>query len=70
MLVLSRLPSEWIDITIPPSSEPQHISLTVTKVQNPSRVSLGFQADKTIVINRREIQAQIDKGEKPLSKAR
>lgn len=54
MLVLSRVAGEWVDIDVPASSEDQRISVLVTETEK-HRASLGFEADKSIKIFRREL---------------
>ena len=56
MFVLSRRPSEFINITVPPSDKPQSIAVClVSSSQRQSKI--GFVADnRQITINRREVE--------------
>jgi len=55
MLVLSRKLGESIKITVPPSSEPRVIEVSITKCCNNSAVKLGFECLKDIKILRSEL---------------
>ena len=52
-LVLSRYPGESINVTVPPSSEPQRIVFTVTEVDR-NKVSVATTARKEVHILRAE----------------
>lgn len=54
-LVLSRYPGESINVTVPPSSEPQRIVFTVTDV-NRTKVRVATTAPKNVTILRSELQ--------------
>lgn len=60
MLVLSRKESESVMIYVPPSTETQIIQIDIPKILAGSvgkspRIRLGFEADKSIRIIRKEI---------------
>ena len=59
MLMISRGPGESIQITVPPSSETQIITLTVTELR-PGKARIGFDADRSIRIHRSEIQELVN----------
>ena len=62
MLVMTREIEGEVVITVPPSSEPQTITIKVVKfrkVRN-QQVRLGFTAAKAVRIHRGEVQAKID----------
>jgi len=52
-LVLSRYPGESINVTVPPSSEPQRIVFTVTEVDR-NKVRVATTARKDVHILRAE----------------
>jgi carbon storage regulator CsrA len=62
MLVFTREIEEEVYITVPPSAEPQTITVKVVKFRrNPTKqVRLGFTAAKAVRINRGEVQAMVD----------
>lgn len=59
ILVLSRTPNEIVVLDI---TKPCRIEVTVTSVRGKC-VGLGFDAPLYVKINRKEIQALIDRGE-------
>jgi carbon storage regulator CsrA len=62
MLVLSRNLNERIVITVPPSTSEQMIEVTLVDLRK-DRAKIGFEADRSIVIHRQEVQSRIDRGE-------
>ena len=66
MLILGRNEDELIRITVPPSDTPQTIDVLVAKIRSAklgvhcAQVKLGFEAAKTIAINRMELQQKIE----------
>jgi len=62
MLVFTREIEEEVHITVPPSAEPQMITIKVVKFRkSPTKqVRLGFTAAKAVRIHRGEVQAKID----------
>jgi len=62
MLVFTREIEEEVYITVPPSAEPQTITIKVVKFRkSPTKqVRLGFTAAKAVSIHRAEVQAKID----------
>jgi sRNA-binding carbon storage regulator CsrA len=65
MLVLGREKSQTVVITVPPSTEPQTIKITMVGIRNGVRARLGFDAKKAIEINRGEIQKRVDAETQP-----
>lgn len=64
MLVLSRRAGEDLIITVPPSAEPQRITVCVVKILS-DKVRLGCTASREVTVNRGEIQQIIDSGVAP-----
>lgn len=66
MLVVTRKPSQVVTIRVPPSTTEQVIKVAVVQVaKSLSRVRLGFEAAKEVVIHREEIDWKvIDEKEK------
>lgn len=66
MLVITRKPSQVVTIRVPPSTTEQVIQVAVVQVaKSLSRVRLGFEAAKEVVIHREEIDWKvIDEKEK------
>ena len=65
MLVLSRIISQDVMIDVPPSRETQRIVVKICDIVShgktvTAKVRLGFQASKSISIQRAEIQERID----------
>jgi carbon storage regulator CsrA len=56
---LSRKASEVVQITVPASTEPQVIRVMVVEVRG-DKARIGFDADKSIMIHREEIQRIVD----------
>jgi carbon storage regulator CsrA len=63
MLVLSRNDEEEIIITIPPSKRERRIVVTTIKPYF-GQVRLGFDAEKDVIIHRKEIQEKIEEKKK------
>ena len=62
MLLLARKVNEEIILTVPPSTETRTIRLVVIELRIKQEiVRLGFEADESIVIHRKEVQDLIDK---------
>ena len=59
MLVLSRRIDEGITITVPPSPHAQSISVKVIEIRG-DKVRIGFEAEKSVIIHRDEIQRVVD----------
>lgn len=60
MLVLHRKSSEVVRIEVPPSAEVQFIDVAVVHIHHSkSRVKLGFEAKKEVIIRREEVYAKI-----------
>ena len=59
MLVLSRRIDEGITITVPPSQHSQTISVKVIEIRG-YKVRIGFEAEKSVIIHRDEIQRVVD----------
>ncbi len=59
MLVLSRKADEVVQIIVPPSAVLQIIKLMVIEVRG-DKARIGFDADKSIIIHREEIQRIVD----------
>jgi len=66
MLVLSRKADEVVQITVPPSTVTQIIKVMCVEVRA-DKARLGFDADKSVMIHRDEIQRIVD-AEGPLVK--
>ena len=69
MLVLSRIVSQDIIIDVPPSRETQRIVVKICDVVShgktvTAKVRLGFQASRSISIQRAEIQERLDDEQK------
>ena len=58
MLVLSRTLGEEVVIFVPPSSGPQEIRVMLVEIRG-NKIRLGFTADKSVVIHRKEIHDAI-----------
>ncbi len=69
MLVLSRKASEVVQITVPAGTEPQVIRVMVVEVRG-DKARIGFNADKSVMIHREEIQRVIDEQCKPVGVVR
>lgn len=54
MLVLTRREGEEVIINVPASSEPQLVRLVVVKADR-GRAKIGFDADRTVSIDRLEV---------------
>jgi carbon storage regulator CsrA len=61
---LSRKASEVVQITVPASTEPQVIRVMVVEVRG-DKSRIGFDADKSVMIHREEIQRLVDEQCKP-----
>lgn len=59
MLVLSRRVDEGVTITVPPSPEPQTITIKVIEIRG-DKSRIGFDAPRTVIIHRDEIQRVVD----------
>lgn len=66
MLVLSRCVDQSVEITVPACSVPQKIKVMVIEVRA-DKARIGFEAHKSIMIHREEIQRIVDE-EGPLIK--
>lgn len=68
MLVLTRHPEEKLVFEVPPSPVPRVIEVTIVAVRG-DKVRLGCDADKDILVHRKEIYDQIliDRSEAPPS---
>ena len=60
MLVLSRKKSEQVIITVPPSAETRTVSMMVVEIRG-DKVRVGFDADRDITINRKEVADAIER---------
>ena len=60
MLILRRFAGESIDIIVPPSTEPQTIKLTVTRLSSPEArrqtASIGIEAHESVKVYRDDIK--------------
>ena len=61
MLVLSRHKEERIRITVPPSDKEQVIDILVVDIRDIT-IRLGLTADRSIAINRLEVEQRIRAG--------
>ena len=59
MLVLKRYVEESIIIIVPPSDTPTKITITQLGIEG-TKSKLGFDAPKTVSVNRSEVQNEID----------
>ena len=59
MLILSRKADEVVEITVPACSVPQKIKVMIIEVRA-DKARIGFDAHKSIMINRSEIQRLVD----------
>ena len=59
MLILSRKTDEVVQITVPPSSVSQIIKVMVVDIRT-DKARLGFDADKSVMVHRSEIQRIVD----------
>ena len=59
ILILSRKANEVVQITVPPSTEPQVIRVMVVEVRG-DKARIGFAADRSVMIHREEIQRIVD----------
>ena len=69
MLVLSRIVSQDVIIDVPPSNQTQRVVVKICDVVShgktvTAKVRLGFEAAKSISIQRAEIQERIDDEQK------
>ena len=55
MLILSRKKDQLVTIDVPPSDESQQVKVMVTEIKG-DKVRLGFEADESITILRKEIK--------------
>lgn len=61
MLLLARKVNEEIILTVPPSTDTRTIRLVVIELRIKQEiVRLGFDADESIVIHRKEVQDLIE----------
>ena len=65
MLVLSRKADEVVQITVPPSAVTQIIKVMCVEVRA-DKARLGFDADKSVMIHRAEIQRIVDQTRPPV----
>lgn len=61
MLVLSRKPSETIVLTVPPSTAPTRIEVTLIDIRSGHRARLGVTAPREVEVHRLEVQEAIDR---------
>lgn len=61
MLVLNRKSGETVTVTVPPSSEPTRVQVTLVDIRH-GKARIGFAAPKSVAIHRQEVQDQIDLG--------
>jgi carbon storage regulator len=59
MLILSRKVDEVIEITVPACAVPQKIKIMVIEIRA-DKARIGFDAHKSIMIHRAEIQRIVD----------
>jgi carbon storage regulator CsrA len=59
MLILSRKTDEVVQITVPPSAVAQVIKVMVVDIRA-DKARLGFDAHKSIMVHREEIQRIVD----------
>ncbi len=58
MLTLGRKTGESVVITVPPSTTPTRVWVTLKEVDR-AHVRLGFQAPDEVIVNRQEVDAKI-----------
>jgi carbon storage regulator CsrA len=69
MLVLSRKKDEVVQITVPPSAVAQVIKVMVVEVR-PDKTRIGFEADRSVIIHREEIQRIVELERQPVGVVR
>lgn len=62
MLVLSRKPDESIRMIVPPSDRPQVIDVVLTELRG-DKARVGIQAEREVIVHRREVFDAIARGE-------
>lgn len=64
MLILTRRTGEETEITVPPSTTPTKIVMTILGVKG-NQVRNGWSAPRNVTIHRREIQDKVDQENDP-----
>lgn len=59
MLILTRYPDQSVIITVPPSTTPTRVKVIVV---DGARIRMGIEAPVQVIVNRKEIQDEIDAG--------
>jgi len=62
MLILSRKKHESVVVTVPPSTEPTKITVTVADIRG-DKVRIGFTAPRESTINRAEVEDAKERGQ-------